>query len=119
MSAGPVLYKSLERSTSAVRLYGRGNFLYLLTRKPAGQGTSWQLWQIDPRRDTIVRSLTLPTQANHVYLAPGPLHWAVIEKGAVIQSGSQAIHSMLLLPSSWIENPAAQELTDGNAVSCR
>ncbi len=119
MSAGPILYKALEHSTSAVALYGRGAYLYLLTRKASGQGPLWQLWQIDPQRDTIVRSMTLPTRANHLLLAPGPISWAVIEKGPVIQPGSQAIKSMLLLPSPWIEDPASKALADGNAVSCR
>ena len=63
--------------------------------------------------------MTLPTQANHVVLAPGPVNWAVIEKGPVIQSGNQAIKSMLLLPSSWIEEPASKALADGSTVSCR
>jgi hypothetical protein len=119
MAAGPTLYKALEHSTSAAGLYGQGAYLYLLTRKPTGQGTLWQLWQIDPQRDTIVRSVILPTQTNHVVLAPGPVHWAVIEKGPVIESGKQAIKTVLLLPSSWIEDPASKVLADGNAVSCR
>ena len=118
MEGGPILYKALERSTLAVGLYGQGAYLYLLARKPAGQGTLWQLWQIDPQRDTIIRSMTLPTQANHLFLAPGPINWAVIEKGPVIQMGSQSIKSMLLLPSSWIEDTASKVLADGNAVSC-
>jgi hypothetical protein len=118
MEAGPILYKALERSTSAVGIYGRGAYLYLLTRKPTGQGTLWQLWQIDPQWDTIVRSMTLPTQSDHVILAPGPVNWAVIEKGPVIQTENQAIKSMLLLPSSWIEDPASKALADGNAISC-
>ena len=118
MAAGPTLYKALEHSTSAVGVYGQGAYLYLLTRKPTGQGNLWQLWQIDPQRDTVIRSMTLPTQASHVFLAPGPISWAIIEKGPGIQEGNQAIKSMLLIPSSWIEDPTAKVLTDGNTVSC-
>jgi hypothetical protein len=118
MAAGGVLYKALEHSKSAVSLYGQGAYLYLLTRKPTEQRTLWQLWQIDPKRDTIVRSMTLPTQANHVFLVPGPINWAVIEKGPVIQTGDQAIKSMVLLPASWIEDPASKALSDGSVVAC-
>lgn len=119
MEGGVLLYKALEHSTVAVRLYGRGDFLYLLTRRPAAQGTLWQLWQIDPRRDAVIRPLTLPTTANHVFLAPGPKDWAVIEKGPVVDVGQQAIRSMLLIPSPWIEDPASKALADGQPVSCR
>lgn len=118
MAGGPILYKALEHSTSAARLYGQGAYLYLLTRKPTGQGTLWQLWQIDPRRDAVLRSMTLPTHASHVFLAPGPVDWAVIEKGPVIEEGNQAIKSMLLIPSSWIEDPASETLADGKTVPC-
>jgi hypothetical protein len=72
-SAGPALFKMLEASTTAVKVYGRGGYLYLLTRKPEPGGTRWQLWQIDPKKDAVVRGLDLPTHANHIYLAPGSL----------------------------------------------
>lgn len=118
MAGGPILYKALEHSTSADRLYGQGAYLYLLTRKPTGQGPLWQLWQIDPQRDAVLRSMTLPTHASHILLAPGQVDWAVIEKGPVIEEGKQAIKSMLLIPSSWIEDPTSEALADGKAVSC-
>ncbi|HSS79024.1 MAG TPA: hypothetical protein VLV54_20050 [Thermoanaerobaculia bacterium] len=118
-AAAAALYKALENSTAATGLYGRGDLLYLLTRKPSPKGTIWQIWQIDPQRDVVVRSLTLPTTANHVFLAPGSRDWAVIEKGAVKEGGKQAIRSMLLIPSSWIEDPASKALADGNTVTCR
>jgi hypothetical protein len=117
-AAASALYKALEHSTAATGLYGRGGLLYLLTRRPAAQGTLWQLWQIDPRRDAVLRSLTLPTTANHVFLAPGPKDWAVIEKGPVVEAGQQAIRSMLLIPTPWIEGPS-KVLADGNSVPCR
>lgn len=118
-SAGPTLFKMLEASTTAVKVYGRGAYLYLLTRKPEPAGTRWQLWQIDPKRDAVVRGLDLPTHANHIYLAPGPQRWAVVEKGPVTPSSEQSIRTVLLLPAPWIEDLQVKALADGKTIACR
>jgi hypothetical protein len=118
-SAGPIISRVLERSTVATNLQGHGSFLYLLTRRPAAQGTLWQLWQIDPRRDVLVRALTLPTAASDIFLAPGPKSWALVEKGPVTRPGEREIRNMLLLPAEWIEDPSSKVLSDGRPVGCR
>jgi len=117
-AAAAIQFKALERATAPMGLYGRGSYLYLLTRQPGSEGkTRWRVSQIDPRRDTLVRTLDLPTSANHLYLAPGAQYWAVVEKGPVVVAGQQEITSILLIPSTWIEDPGVTTLT-GNDVVC-
>ncbi len=116
-AAAAIQFKALEQATVPLALYGRGSFLYLLTRQPGSEGkTRWRVSQIDPRRDTLIRTLELPTRANHVVLAPGAQFWAVIEKGPVIASGKQEIPSMLLIPAAWIEDPDVTALTRNDVV---
>lgn len=101
----PRFMKALEQSALAVAVYGRGERVFVLTRKPLGNGeTHWELVQIDPRRDEVVGTKVLPTTARHLTIAPGPRSWAIVEKGSVVAAGEQAIESMLLVPTSWIES---------------
>jgi hypothetical protein len=117
--AAAVLFGSLEAASYPVALYGSGKYLYLLTRKPrAGGGTLWQVTQIDPARDALVRTLTLPTEANHLDLAPGPRHWALVEKGPVVRAGAQRIGPVALVPSKWIEDPTESRLAGAQTVEC-
>jgi hypothetical protein len=71
----------VDASTLPVALYGRGDFLYLLTReqKPGGRPV-WRLHRIDPRKDVILDSVILPTTAAYLELAPGPSVWAILEE---------------------------------------
>jgi len=100
--------KAIEKSSLPVGLYGSRQFLYLLTHRPEPGGLLWQLHQIDPVRDKLVRSLTLPTTAHSLVIAPGSETWAVFEKGAVLPTGEQPVESLLLIPSAWIESPGAK-----------
>ena len=108
----------LEQSRLPVKLYGRGAHLYLLSRQPGARGTEWLVHQIDPAKDELVRTLTLPTHANHIVLVPGPDHWAVVEKGPVAGPGQQAIPTAVLVPSEWIESPGSTTLTGAGEVTC-
>jgi hypothetical protein len=114
------LYHELERSAYAVSLYGRGDHLFLLTRAPAAaQATTWALTQIDPRRDEVIRTITLPTAANHLDVAPGPRQWALVEKGRVVHSGKQQIGSIVLLPTAWVEDASDRRWRRGEPLVCR
>jgi hypothetical protein len=118
-SAAPTLYAALETSSFPVALYGRGSYLYLLTRRREATGKPlWQLSQIDPDRDVVVRIVTLPTQANHLDIAPGAELWAFVEKGPVTSPGVQRIDAVLLLPTRWIEDPGSRELNGPARVEC-
>lgn len=101
-----------EKSTAPVALFGRGRFLYLLARRPrADGGTQWTLFQIDPERDQMMRSIELPTRASHLVVIPGPREWAIIEKGpvaAVGQDFEQHVGPALSIRSSVIEDPASR-----------
>lgn len=94
----------IEASSMPFALYGRGAFLYLLTRqvKPVGK-TIWQLHRIDPRKDQLLGSVTLPSSASDLRLAPGPEDWAILEKGPVMGLGEQKVEGLLLIPASAID----------------
>jgi hypothetical protein len=109
-SAGPatteIRFLTMEMATASVSLFGRGPYLYLLTRKPLGEGkTNWTLHQIDPERDVILREIRLPTEASHIVVVPGPIDWAIVEKGRVGPSAEQDIGTVVLLSSTWVESP--------------
>lgn len=123
-STGPessqALFVRVESLRMPVGLYGQGEMLYLLTRRPdpAGGGTAWFLHQIDPARDQVVGSVRLPTTAHHLTVVPSPGSWFVFEKGPVKAWGEQEIGSMLVIPRAWIEEPAGSPLAlSGPAVT--
>jgi hypothetical protein len=98
------VYSALERSKMPVAIYGWKGNVYLLTRKPkAPQQTEWVLWKIDVCLDRIVGRVTLPTDAEHVVVAPGLTSWAIIEKGPVTAFGRQSIESLLVVEGTWLE----------------
>lgn len=112
--------RALEQTTMPFALYGRGNSLYVLTRRPrtSGTGVLWQLHGIDPVRDRVTHSVELPTAAPHIVVAAGPDWWAVLEKQRVTGVGQQEIPSILLIPSRWIEDPNAKELRSEGFPGC-
>lgn len=113
------MFGAVERSILPVQLYGREEFLYLLTRRPKEPGhTLWELHQIDPVEDRLIRTLTLPTTAHHLFLVPGAERWALVEKGPVIGPGEQDIQRAVLVPSGWIEDRESSELTEANLPEC-
>jgi hypothetical protein len=71
----------VEASTLPAALYGRGAFLYLLTREQQPQKKPvWRLHRIDPKKDALLGSVILPTSATYLELAPGPNTWAILEE---------------------------------------
>jgi hypothetical protein len=119
--ADPERFAALEGATFAVALFARGDRLFLLTRQPVGPDkTRWRFHVVDPGQDRILRSLALPTSANHLIVAPGARFWAILEKGPILRSGEQEIGELLLLPSRWIEDSSSQVLSDAQALpTCR
>jgi hypothetical protein len=110
-------FQAWERSVTPEGLYGRGEFLYLLTRRPAADGTEWRIYEIDPEQDRVMRSTVLPTMASHIVLVPGEKEWAIIEKGPVIGNPpEQFIGAVVFVPASFIEDPAAP--TIGSSQDC-
>jgi hypothetical protein len=71
----------VDASTLPIALYGRGDFLYLLTKeqKPGGRPL-WRLHRIDPKKDAVTGSVILPSSATYLELAPGPSVWAILEE---------------------------------------
>jgi len=112
-------FQALAQSKLPVALYGHGAHLYLLTREPKADKTLWRLHQIDPQRDVLVRSLTLPTTAPHLSLLPGDKEWIVLERGPVLGPGQQKVESMLRIPTPWIEDPQNTALSGETPVLCR
>lgn len=100
-------------------LYGQGNSLYVLSRRPSpsGGGTEWELHQVDLGGLTVTGTLRLPTTADHLNILPTTDSWYVVERpGEVAGFGKQAISSVLEIPRSWIADPASSDL---NAVAPR
>ncbi len=72
--------RRFEAASMAAGLYGQGDRLYLLTRRPAGGATAWSLHRIDATRDTLEATIALPTTAPHLVVVPGPREWAFVEQ---------------------------------------
>lgn len=107
--------KVMSQASIPTALYGSGRFLFLLTRQPADKGTAWKLHKIDPEKDRLVGSVTLPTTAFELVLAPGPEKWAILEKGPSDGAGHQKVTNLLLVSKRWIEEDG---LKPGATVSC-
>jgi hypothetical protein len=110
---------ALTQKRVAEDLHGRAGFLYLLTREPREGRTWWRLHQIDPQKDALVRTVTLPTAAPHLRLLPGDPEWVVFEYGAVLGPDSQRLESMVRIPAPWIENPGNTRLMSDRPEACR
>lgn len=108
--AGPVeLYGALESATMPSGLYGDGDSLYVLTRRPGGEkeGTEWTLYQIDIKTEKLVGTFVLPTRAPHISITVGRPWWGIVEKQHVEGLGSQKIDSLVLVPRSWLRGSAS------------
>jgi hypothetical protein len=95
-------YDSIVRSKAAIGLIGWKDSLFILARQPARtKGTQWQLWKVDPTKDSIVGGpIQLPTIAEHIILVPGNRYWAIVEKGRVKAPQVQEVNGVILVPSS-------------------
>lgn len=102
------IFGAIEKKSMVVGLYGWGDYLYVLTRKPSvNDSTSWYLSKIDPRTDSLVgEPLRLPVNASHLTVVPGRQFWALIERGKLEKLGEQEIKGVVLLPAPWLEGSA-------------
>jgi hypothetical protein len=102
----PARYNEIEQRTMPVGLYGKGRFLYLLTREPGRDrhGTVWLLHKIDPRSGGALGSVRLPTEAPHISLVTAPENWYILEEGRATEKGELPVTSMVDLPAEWIED---------------
>lgn len=90
--------QNLEEASAAVGLYGQGDYLYLLTRKPTARSTTtWQLHRINPATDRLEETRVLPTDAPHIRLIPGERYWAIVEQGEMAPDRSQPTRRILFL----------------------
>ena len=111
-------FSILKRMRIPRALFGRGAYLYVLARQPnpAG-GARWDLFQLDPGKDEVVRRLRLPSSAPQVRLAPGPDRWVLLEQGDLEATGFP-LTGWVTMPSSWIEDPSSEALTGDQAPDC-
>lgn len=113
-----MLATALEKMTVPRALFGRDDHLYLLARKPRPRGgTLWELIQIDPEKDRVVRTLLLPTRAPHLRLIPGPERWVLLEQGSR-EPKAHPLEGWVTVPSAWIEDPESDVLTGDETVTC-
>src|SRR5262249_48191768 len=88
------LMQAVEGLAMPVGLYGFENFLYVLSRQPAGSGkTHWSMTKIDPVHDKVVATASIDLAADHVTVVPGKRSWAFIEKGPVKGFGLQDVRT--------------------------
>jgi hypothetical protein len=98
------IYAAIERSAMPVGIYGQGDHLYLLYRRPAGaELTEWRLTTIDTNTNSVLRTIRLPTSAHHICIIPGRKAWALVEKGAVRALGDQEVGPIVLFNISALE----------------
>jgi hypothetical protein len=118
--AGPAdakrLYEEIETYSIPVGIYGYQKKLYLLTRSPEGKGTAWWLYPIDPSTNKIFTRLRLPSTANHLTLVPSPDYWFIFEKGSVRDDRSQAINTLLAVPTQWIVGTSSPHLRSSSGA---
>lgn len=98
LEAMSVVYAKMVNAQTVAGLYGEGEFLYVLTRRPelASRTTVWNLFKIDPALDVILYSKRLPVDSAHLVLVPGSPRWAAIEKGPVKEPGKQNVLGIVL-----------------------
>jgi hypothetical protein len=103
----PGLYRLLEQSQAVTGLYGRGDHLFLLARRPGAtnsDGIDWRIFKIDPVHDKIVDEIPLDSREPHLFLVPGDKAWAIVEKGRVEKAWEQNVTSIVQIPSAQIES---------------
>lgn len=99
------LMQQFQYSKMPVAMYGQGKHLFVLTREPAGAGTStWRLTKIDPgsrpEEARVVGSVEIPTDSAHVFAVPGSRYWAFVERGpAGGWYDPHPVESVLLIPN--------------------
>ena len=98
----PVVMAAMEKTAMAVGLYAWKGDLWVLTRRPEGNATRWELIRINPDRDQVLGTAVIPTRANHLTVVPGSLGWAFVEKGPVRAFEDQDIKTYLYVPASRI-----------------
>lgn len=97
----PGVMQVVERAKMPTGLYAWQQALFVLTRQPGGDGhTIWELTKIDPANDGVVGTISLPVNANHLTVIPGPDYWAFVEKGPVRALLNQEILGLFFIPSS-------------------
>ncbi|MDX1998922.1 MAG: hypothetical protein SF066_14490, partial [Thermoanaerobaculia bacterium] len=101
------LLGQVESSTMPAGLYGWEGDLFLLWRRQLSGKQEWLISRIDPNDDRIYPPILLPTRATHLMVIPGPVNWAIVEKGRVEQFGVQAVESIKLVSSSYIRDRGA------------
>ena len=107
------VFRAMELSHIPSGIFAWDNRVYLLERWPNQKKgtTEWSLRSIDFTNRTVGGQMVLPTTAAHLVVIPGTEHWAFIEKGPVVELGTQSVNGMLMIPSD-----AIQELGSGTTV---
>lgn len=107
----PVVMAAMTKTTMAAGLYAWRGDLWVLTRKPEGNATRWELTRIDPNRDEVLGKMVIPTKAEHLTVVPGPLGWAFVEK-TIRAIEDQDIKTYLYVPASRISQIGQSRRTD-------
>ncbi len=119
------IYERLENSSMAAGLYSWGRRLYLLGKEAISEGgtTKWWLVRMDPQDGAEISRVPLPTKAAHLTIVPGGDFWGLIEREPVAGVGSHhapfmETPSMLLLPTTWLDNLNISPLSKNSDVEC-
>lgn len=100
----------VEESSMPVGLFGFGQRLFVVTRVAGHPNARWQVTSIDPATDTVHGTASIPLDASHVTVVPGPKKWAFIEKGHAYGFGNQVIDSVYFVPASRFEGELSGDI---------
>jgi hypothetical protein len=103
------VFHRFERATVIAGLYGYGERLYILTRRPVGDKVEWLVFVLD-EQGKLVNTAKLPTSSEHVTISASGERWFVVERGPVVEWGQQEIYSILEIPSAWIDSSSRLSL---------
>jgi hypothetical protein len=91
---------AVENSSMPVGLYSWAGDLFVLTRSFVQGATEWRITRINPSSGHVTGTATVPVNAHHLTVVPGPRRWAFLEKGAVTGwNDNQEIPSIYFVPS--------------------
>ncbi len=119
------IFRRQEATRMSVGLYAGNERLYLLGKEAMAKNgtTAWRLVALDPRDGTALSSVPLPTEAAHLSVLPGDDFWGLVERTPV--EGVGKMHapfvgspSMVLLPTTWLEEPSGGPLLAESEINC-
>jgi hypothetical protein len=102
---------AVEASSMPVGLYAWDRSLFVMTRAYDHGSTEWRITKIDPVTSRTMGTATIPVNAHHLTVVPGPNRWAFIEKGPITGwNDYQEIPSIFFVPTERFTKPLSGDI---------